>query len=63
MTGIKEGICDVHWMLYVCDELLNSIPETNITLYVSKLEFKKHLKERVLHFIFKTMIHFELIFV
>ena len=32
----KEGICsDEHWVLYVSDESLNSIPETNIALYVS----------------------------
>ena len=27
--GIKEGTCDEHWVLYVCDESLNSTPETN----------------------------------
>ena len=25
--GIKEGTCDEHWILYVSDESLNSIPE------------------------------------
>ena len=34
--GIKEVTCyDEHWVLYVSDELLNSIPETNIALYVN----------------------------
>ena len=32
---IKKGTCDEHWVLYVSDELLNSIPETNITLCVN----------------------------
>ena len=31
-TGIKKGTCDEHRVLYVCDELLNSTPETSITL-------------------------------
>ena len=35
VMGIKEGPCDEHWMLYVSDELLNSTPETNITLHVN----------------------------
>ena len=36
MMGIKEGICcDEPWVLYVSDELLNSTPENNITLYVN----------------------------
>ena len=31
VIGIKEGNCyDQHWVLYVSDESLNSIPETNI---------------------------------
>jgi len=38
--GIKEGTCYEHWVLYVKDESLNSTPETNIELYVNKLEFK-----------------------
>ena len=29
VMGIKEGTCDEHWVLYVSDESLNSIPETN----------------------------------
>ena len=33
---IKEGTCcDKHQVLYVSVESLNSIPETNITLYVN----------------------------
>ena len=35
VTGIKEGTCDDHWVFYVSDESLNSIPETNIALYVN----------------------------
>ena len=36
MMGIKEGTCCVeHWVLYVSDESLNSIPEVNITLYIN----------------------------
>ena len=35
VIGNKEGTCDEHWVLYVSDESLNSIPETNITLYVN----------------------------
>ena len=39
--GIKEGtFCEKHWVLYVSDKSLNSIPETSITLYANKLEFK-----------------------
>ena len=37
----KEGTCyDEYWVLYVRDESLNSTPKTNITLYVSQLDFK-----------------------
>ena len=33
---IKEGTyCDEHWVLHISDELLNSTPETKITLYVN----------------------------
>ena len=35
VMGVKEGTCDEHWLLYVSDELLNSTPETNITIYVN----------------------------
>ena len=55
--GMKEGTCDEHWVLYVNDELLNSTPETNITLYVHELQFKlKHEREKILElkFIFKN---------
>ena len=39
--SIKEGTCyDKHWVLHVSDEPLNSIPETNMALYVNQLEFK-----------------------
>ena len=38
---IKEATCCAeHWVSYVGDESLHSAPETNITLYVNKLEFK-----------------------
>ena len=37
----KEGTSsEDHWVLYVSDGWLHSIPETNITLYVNQLEFK-----------------------
>ena len=36
----KEGTFFEHWVLYTCDDSLNSTPETNITLYVNYLEFK-----------------------
>ena len=32
--GIKEGTCDVHWVLYVSVGSLNSTPETIIVYYV-----------------------------
>lgn len=32
--GIKERVCDEHWVLYLSNESLNSPPETSITLYV-----------------------------
>ena len=35
MMGIKEYTYDEHWMLYVCDESLNSVPEGNNLLYVN----------------------------
>ena len=41
----KEGACDEHWVLYVSDQSLNSIPGTNITLWVKLLEFNKSLKK------------------
>ena len=30
-----ESTCEEHWVLYVSDESINSVPETNITLYVN----------------------------
>ena len=35
VMGIKEGTCNERWVLYVSDELLNSIPEINTVLYVN----------------------------
>ena len=36
VMGIKEGTCwDEHYVLYVSDESLNSIPKITITLYVT----------------------------
>ena len=36
VMGTKEvTCCDEHWVLYESDESLNSIPETNIVLYVN----------------------------
>ena len=47
MVGIKEGTYwDEYWVLYVSDEWLNSIPETNITLYVNDLDLNKNLKHK-----------------
>ena len=40
VMGIKKGTCDEHWVLYVSDELLHSIPDTNTTLHVNYLGFK-----------------------
>lgn len=37
--GTKEGICDEHRLLCGSAESLYSTPETNMTLYVNKLEF------------------------
>ena len=34
--GIEEGTCcDGHWVLYICDESVDSTPETNTTQYVN----------------------------
>ena len=36
VLGIKEDpYCDEHWVLYVSEESLNSIPEANFTVYVN----------------------------
>ena len=35
VVGVKEGTCDVYWVLYATDESLNSAPETNTTPYVN----------------------------
>ena len=36
VMGIKEGTCwDEHWLLYVRDGSLGSIPEAKTTLYVN----------------------------
>ena len=40
VSGIKEGTCDEHWVLYVRDELLNSPPKINILLYANYLKYK-----------------------
>ena len=43
---MKEGMCcDKHWVLYVNDESVNFIPETNITLNVN-LNLNKNLKKK-----------------
>ena len=45
MMCIKEDTgCDEHWVLYVNDESLNSISETNITLYVKIKPWNKEIK-------------------
>ena len=49
VMGINEGTYyDVHWVLHVSDESLNSTPETNTILYSNKnlnnnLEKRKEL--------------------
>ena len=44
--GIKKGTCDEHWVLYVSDESLISVSETNIALHVHYQKFKeKKLKK------------------
>ena len=51
--GIQEGTCcHVHWILYVSDELLDSIPETNITLYVNWNLFIIYLFLKILFYLF-----------
>ena len=41
MMGIKESIlCAEHWVLYVSDESLNSTPENNIALLLTRIFFK-----------------------
>ena len=46
--GIEEGICSAeHWLLYVNDESLNSIPENNIIPYVHWTLNKNMKKKRL----------------
>ena len=41
VTGTKDSTCwDEPWVMYVSDEALTSPPETDMDLYVNKLEFK-----------------------
>ena len=35
VVSIKNGTCVKHWVLYVSDESVNSIPEANVTLFVN----------------------------
>ena len=36
VLSIKEGTChEEHWVLYISDESLNSIPEINIAPYIN----------------------------
>ena len=42
---MKDSITVCFVCNIICVETLNSIPETNITLYVNKLEFKQKLKK------------------
>ena len=37
VMGIKEGIRDECWMLYVSDKSLSSAPETNIAHTLTKI--------------------------
>ena len=41
---IKESTCDEHWVLYVKQWIMNSIPETNIAPYVNYLKTEKFFK-------------------
>ena len=54
VTGIEEGTCDKHCVLYVSHESLNSTPDTNITLYVN-WNLSKNLKEKNLDLVIPTI--------
>ena len=43
VMDIEEGTCDEHWVLYITDESLNHIPETNIEF--TKWNLKNSLEE------------------
>lgn len=46
LVGIREVTNDEHWVLYISDESLNSLPETDIALYVNQLELKLKKKKK-----------------
>ena len=51
--GIKEGTCDEHWILYVSNESLNSIPEILyciLTVISRKSKLPKNLEKCLLNF-------------
>ena len=45
VTSIRKGACDVHWVLYVKDESLKSIPETKITYMLTNWNLNKNVKQ------------------
>ena len=46
MMGMMEGTCAEHQVMYESAESLNCTCETNTTLYVNKLEFKRPKRQR-----------------
>ena len=59
--GIKEDTCwDEYWVLYVSDESLNSIPKTNITLYVNWNLNKNLNKKKTRIYIYIKARHHEI---
>lgn len=40
VMDIKEANCEEPWVLYVSEKSLNSVPESNISLYANKIKFK-----------------------
>ena len=48
VRGIKVGICDEHWVLYVSDESLNPTPETNmyVNCMLTNWNLNQNLEEK-----------------
>ena len=44
--GIKEGICDEYWVLYVSDISLNSTLETNIHYVLTNWNLNKKKQKK-----------------
>lgn len=61
---MMEGPCDEYWVLYVIDEPLNSILDTNIPLYANNWNLNKNLEKgkknsqrpKITHY-FEGMLH------